>query len=148
MSYASKVKNKRLKSVTLETGDVIQVRGLQKVDFLMLGDVPLFLRSKEEAAKFDDSGKSDRYKAIAENSDYFKRFHDHIMTQCVVTPGFKVVVDKPVNECADDEFHVSLFSAEESAAIIAAAIEAGGMPSGAAAAARPFPAEPAAAGNS
>ena len=118
-----------------------------KMDFVQLGDVPLFLRTKDGARAFDDGDQVTKVQAIADNAEYFLRLRNHIVANCIVTPGFKVVVDRPQADISDDEMHIDEMAEDDVSAIISAAMSASGVSSGAVATATPFPEKPAVAGN-
>lgn len=145
MNNASNYINKRLKSVTLSTGDIIRVRPLSKSDYLSLGEIPAALFSEEGIKELTGGNKERQAERIVENLPFFTKLLNHVVTSCVVS-GLKIVA-KDLDQCKDGEVPISVLADEDQSLILAAVMGASGVSSGAVATANPFPQEPAAAGN-
>ena len=126
MTLATRYKQSRFRKVTLSTGDIIEVRPFNRADYIAIGEIPAILLSKEGRAKLEDAENGEREKLVLENLAFFERQLKVTLENCIVTPGFKVVVDKPASECAEDEIHYSQIADSDSAAILSAVMEASG----------------------
>ncbi len=131
---------KRLE-VSLSSGESIQVRPLNKTDWLFLGDIPNVIGSGEADRVLRGRSEDEKRKLIDSNVEFFERLVKCALTRCVTTPGFKVV-DKPASQCAEDEIAFEEMSQPDQTAITTVVMRASGLArEGAAGQAATFPQE-------
>lgn len=146
-NIAQKYRQARLVPITLSTGDVIQVRPLKREDVFALGEIPAVMLSDDSVNELATADTKRQVEVVTESLPFFTRLLHHALTKCIVTPGFVVVVDRPANECTEDEIPLEYLADDDQAKILAGVMSASGMGNAAVTAARPFRGESATAGD-
>lgn len=112
-------------SVKLSNGTVIQVRPFTAEDFKGTTISEEFEARGILPKLLANSGSEESRALIRQNFDLYLRQAELAALRCVVTPDFKIV-NKPENECAEDELPLEIISLVDLLAILAGAC--GGLP--------------------
>lgn len=137
-SAAARYKAAQIGSVTLTTGDVIQVRRMDRADFFALGGVPDLFHDPELRRGVKDRSPEAIAKIVEKESGYLERFQRQCLLHCIVSSNFKVV-DKPSEQCGEDEVPYHAVNDVDKAAIVNKISELAGGGKEVAEQARTFP---------